>query len=604
VYFVAVVEKHGGAREMNVGTLNDLMERLKRFLGIECRLVLLLMTALLTMPAQVEALGFGALSLTSHLNQALKADIPMLLNDADDMKTVRVELATAKEYEQLGLQWQSDLSRVQVLIQDRFSSHPLVQLRSTGLMNAPMLSIVLKAKKTGRGTYFKHYQLMLDPVEKSQRTELKNEPKREQVTSLSTLVFEALSFNDAPSSSGKGAVWARTWRYGPVQAGDNLSEIAYRLRLDRRFSNKQVMLSLYENNADAFVDGNINHLIKGAWLTVPRGDVVKKYAGTASMQKLSTLLKRENPTTTALKKVGAKTASNDAASKGDQSLRYSGKIGLNGPGAVDALNAVSELKLGMDQQFEIIHKGMMAGKLQMATLDDTVSTLNLSMQGVKSDIHRLQKDIEIIKMRTEMLPAEASDSWGNWQFAVIVALFVALIWVLVILMMQRKKSTGRSHASAVSELEPESDHLLLNDHHAHDVGMMESQFDSMPDPLMEDPDAHVEKGSDQEPAPLSDEVVQLLNQIEGKLGQCHYDEAEIFLDKVDAQSPDSLKASALKAQLYHETGRFDERNDLINNLSEVSDEARWERFCYFLPSHVWSACFGDSASSEDAQKPV
>jgi len=586
---------------MNV--MHYLMGRFMSVLSMEGSLLLLLMTALLSMPAHVEALGFGALSLTSHLNQALKADIPMLLNDADDMKMVRVELATPKEYQQLGLQWQSDLSRIRLLIQNRFSDHPMLQLRSTGLIDAPLLSIVLKAKKSGRGTYFKHYQLMLDPVKRPERSEQKvSLPSI--ASSLSSLAFEALSFDDAPASPSKGAVWARTWRYGPVQAGDNLSEISYRLRVDKRFSNKQVMLSLYENNADAFVDGNINHLIKGAWLTVPRSDVVKKYADNAAMQKLSTLLQRENPTTKARARNKAKAEAVPVAAANDRSLRYSGKIGLNGPGAVDTLNAVSELKLGVDQQFASIHKGMMAGKLQMATLDETVSTLNLSMQGVKNDIHRLQKDIEIIKMRTEVLSAEESDVWGNWQFLLIVALFVALILVLLILMMQRRKSTVRKAAPEVSELEPESDHPLLNDHRAHDVGMMESQFDSMPDPLEENPDARVEKRADQEDAPLSDEAVQLLNEIESKLGQCEYEDAEKLLAKVDAQSPDSLKASALKAQLYHETKRFDERNELINNISEVSDEARWERFCYFLPSHVWNACFGDSAASEESQRPA
>ena len=572
-----------------------------RLLGNECRFLLLLMTALLTMPVQVQALGFGALSLTSHLNQALKADIPMLLNDADDMKMVRVELATPKDYEQLGLQWQSDLSRVRLLVQDRFSGHPMLQLRSIGLIDAPLLSIVLKAKKSGRGTYFKHYQLMLDPVERSQISERK--------VSLPSLALETLSIDNAPASQNPGSVWARTWRYGPVQAGDTLSEIAYRLRVDKRFSNKQVMLSLYENNSNAFVDGNINRLIKGAWLTVPGSDVVEKYTDNAAMQKFSKLVKRENPTTKSLANGKAKTGAISVAAAAivpmDRPLRYSGKIALNGPGAVDALNAVSELKQGVDQEFESIHKGMMAGKLQMATLDETVSALNLSMQGVKSDIDRLQKDLEIIKiikLRTET----ESDRWLNWQFALIVGLFIALIWVLLILMMQRRKNNDESRAPEVPELESESGHQqLLNNHSSHDVGMMESQSDAKkPEPLKEDANTPTKKRPDQASAPSADKVLQLLNKIESELGQCNYEVAEKLLGKVDEKTPDSLKAWALKAQLYHETERFDERNDLINHISEVSDEARWERFCYFLPSHIWNACFGDSAASEDAQRPV
>jgi len=562
--------------------------------GTDGRLVVLLIAALMSMPAHVEALGFGSISLTSHLNQALKADIPMLLNDEDDMKLVRVELATPREYRQLGLQWQPELSHIQVLIQNKFSAQPILQLRSVGLIHAPMISIVLKAKKSGRGTYFKHYKLFLDPV---------GRPLGEgQEISPSALVFQALTADERLSSEGDVVAWARTWRYGPVQAGDSLSEIAYRLRVDKRFSNKQVMLSLYEHNADAFIDGNINHLIKGAWLTVPHADVVEKSAGEIAMQKLSRLLKRKNPSVKVdqagenslpVAPVNAITSSNRG-----EALRYSGKIALNDPSASDAANAVVELKQGMDTRFDNIHQEMMQGKLQMASFDETITGLNLSMQGVKDDLHRLQKDIEIIKIRTEVLSRDKTDALMNWQFALIVVLFIALIGTLVMLALQKRKVVNKARPLPESELEPESDHLLLNDHRANDVGMMESQFDSMPDPLKEGAEAVRSIPVNQESAPLSDEVLQLLNQIEEKLGQCDFEQAEKLLYEVGVQCPDSLKASALRAQLYHETDRFDERNDLINKISESSDEQRWERFCYFLPSHVWNACFGESASAD------
>ena len=565
--------------------------------GVKSRLFIVLLTIFLITPAHVEALGFGALSLSSHLNQALKADIPMLLNDADDMKAVRVELATPKEYEQLGLQWHPDLLRIRVLIQNRSSNHPIVQLRSTGLIDAPMLSIALKANKSGRGTYFKHYKLMLDPVERAQGSA--------QSSPSPLLPLEVLSLKKSQSSPGMEVDWARTWRYGPVQTGDSLSEIAYRLRIDKRFSNKQVMLSLYEKNRAAFVDGNINRLIKGAWLEVPRADVVKQYGGSKSMQKISKLMQGTHSTTKSRVKTSAQTdsAAVKAAAPVDHGLRYSGKIALNDPSTVHALNAVSELRSDMGQQFESLHKVMMNGKLQMTSLDETISTLSLSMQGVKTDIHRMQKDIEMIKTRTQALSAQES-SWLNWQFILIVVLLVALICMLLMLMMQRKTSPDKSAAYESPKRTGEQDHGVDSDHRRQVVAMKDRQH-ARPDTAAkgstidsDDEGKHADPKADS----LSDDVTGLLNQIEEELGQCHYEKAEQLLTKVDSQSPDSLKASALKAQLYHETARFDERNALINQLSERSDEARWERFCYFLPTHVWNACFGDSLSSDDTQQ--
>lgn len=575
---------------MNV--MHYLMGQVRHLFGTGARLVVLLIAGLLSMPAHVEALGFGAISLTSHLNQALKADIPMLLNDADDMKTVRVALATPQEYRQLGLQWQPELSHIRVLMLNKFSAQPMLQLRSAGLIQTPMISIVLKAKKSGRGTYFKHYKLLFDPAERSL--------KSKQKASSSALAFQTLSADgQLPSTDG----WARTWRYGPVQAGDSLSEIAYRLRVDKRFSNKQVMLSLYENNADAFIKGNINHLIKGAWLTVPSADVVKKAAGNVPLQRLSKLLERKNPSAkveeTGVKKAPAAGKSIATSNTGQAALRYSGKIALDVPSTVDASNAVAELKQGMDTRFDNIHQEMMQGKLQMASFDETISNLNLSMQGVKDDLHRLQKDIETIKQRTESFSRNNDDLLMSWQFALIVVLFIALIGALVMLMLQKRKVVEKAKPVSELEREPDSNHQLLKDQRVNDVSPMKKN-DSTQGPLKEKPEDVGRTQVNQESPALSDEVIQLLNQIEEKLGECEFEQAEKLLHDVDVQCPDSLKASALRAQLYHETDRHDERNDLINSISEASDEQRWERFCYFLPSHVWNACFGESVAPDNS----
>jgi len=572
------------------------MERLKCVLRLGCKAMLLLFVGLLGslgMAAQVDALGFGELVLNSHLHQPMNAEIPLLLNASDDMKKMRIELATPQEYRQLGLQWQQSLSRIRVLLHAKHTDHPIIQLRSTELVHAPMLSIVLKAKKSGRSTYFKHYRLLLDPVET-----LPGGGSHQSVL-MSTAQTSQDAARPSPVEDG---FWARIRRYGPVQTGDNLSEIAYRLRVDKRFSNRQVMLSLYEKNLTAFIDGNINHLIKGVWLTIPSDHTVKSLTGEAAMQKLSNLLQRGNSIVKAAtgtkpeiaaasgSREGATNESKTAAetvSKGGtksdtttaQQLRYSGKISLQG------VNAVAVLKQGFDQQFDTIHQNMMSGKLQMDSLDQTVSDLSTAVEGVQSDIQRLQREIEMLKSRS---PATLTDPKTNWQFGLTVLLLVLIGLLALAMLRKRSPADGASDAESGGE---QSNNMVA----AQDQLQMQAVQRDADDVTASD--LSMDESSDG----LADEVIQLLNQTEVSLSQCDFEQAEDILRQIDAKLPDSLKALALKAQLYHETDRHEERNALINTISEAPDEQRWERFCYFLPSHVWNACFGDTIPPVEPQ---
>ncbi len=592
-----------------------------------------LFVVLLSMPVQAHALGFGKIVLESHLNQNLKATIPMLLNASDDVNTIRIELASAVEYKQLGLQWQPQLSLIRVSLHAKHSDQPMVQLTSAVLMHAPMLSILLKAKKSGRGTYFKHYQLLLDSAEiKALRA---RQPGLTAIRPQSKSVEAVASVDDDR--------WARIWRYGPVQRGDSLSVIAYRLRTDKRYSNRQVMLSLYENNRAAFGGGDINRLIKGVWLNVPKAAVVEQYSSPASMQKLAQLLARQHvagsPTGSATKadvakvsvsKVNVLAKSNvkkaDSVSvaakpKASSSLRYSGKISMQG---MDDAKTVTALKQGFDQQFGSIHQRLMAGKLQMTHLDETVSALHVSMQVVKQDIQSIKHDISIIKIRTN---GPSNTSFMTWQLVLIVVLMLVIALLLLIMLRKNKHEMkpvisaahqADKHQSDVEDVqrsdayvdaphghssspEPvEQEHKQQQD---HDVEFTPSSLELPVLKTAADASDTDELSLSAEPAPLAEAVIQLLNQIEESLGQCDFDKAEKILHQVQDKWPDSLRASALQAQLFYETDRLADMNDLINNISTTSDEQRWEQFCYFLPSHVWNACFGDGATSPTSQRP-
>ncbi len=516
----------------------------------------LLLAALFVLPLYSYALGLGTLELNSHLNEKLKARVPVLLSGSEDIDRIKVELASASEYRQMGLAWHDRLSLIKVVLENKHSTSPVIVLSSSGIIKLPMLSIVLKAKKEGRGTYFRHYLLLLDPAEIAAVQTSSPTVLPVRLPDINTSVQPL--FNDVADDS----TWTRIWRYGPVRAGDNLSEIAYRLRKDKRYSNRQVMLSLYEQNPDSFVDGNINHLKQGAWLTVPTGEVVKKYASQAAMQKLSGLIQQQKAVSVAKAPEAA-----PEAPAALQELRYSGRIKLAGAAnqkmAEQILDVVNKAS---DERLDSIHQQMMSGKLQMDNLNEAVATLGRSMNDMQADVKSIKADVKTLKLKAQTPQVSSTHYW-------MIAFFVSLAAMLgLILGMFLRKSKEKSSVERWQEIENKKPQVVEK---------------SVP-----------EKGSVEQPVqPVSNQALDVvdsqINRIEESLGQCNYEEVELLLDQAAARAPNSLRIAVLRAQLYHETGRTEERNDLINSMSESSDKKRWESFCHMLPSHVWLACFGD-----------
>jgi len=545
-------------------------------------MVLGLIVGLLGMPAHAHALGFGAMTLQSHLGEGLKADIPVILDATDDIQNVRIGLASQQEYRQTGLQWQAALSQVRVSVQGKHLAQPWVELRSSRIMQSPMLSVLLKFSKAGRGTYYKHFKILLDPVEGLPQQHKRRLGLQLSDSHASDLLFTDLQPSDIqvanPSSSHELASivlpgnengeanrlaaggWARLWRYGPVRAGDSLNEIARRLQKDQRFSQQQVLLALYEENPNAFIDADINQLQQGVWLTVPRDDTVKKYAGAAAMQQLSALLQGHNMV------VG------DTNAPAVELAHYRGKVSLN-TGSTQIDVQMDALKSDVNHQLDAMHAEIMDGKLQMTDLNASVVSINQSMHRMQADIHYLKSDMAAIKKAVG--DSSEVDFLRYWKL-LLAAVLAGIIggWIASLLGKKQVKTDAVQKSGGDLDL---GDHDMDADFKAlHTVPEQSSSIPNTAKTL----------------SPLADEVIQLLNQAEAQLGACEFESAEALLQRIDEKTPGSLRAAALKAQLYHETDRFDQRNSVINEVSETSDKQHWERFCTLLPSQVWNACFG------------
>jgi len=454
------------------------------------------------------------------------------------------------------------------VLEHKHSAHPRIVLRSLGRIESPLLSILLKASRAGHGTYFKHFQLFLDPAETA--------PGQPEPELIPLHTARSPSPDQGVHGGSDSAVpgWARASRYGPVRSGDSLSEIAFRLRRDKRFSNRQVMLSLYKTNPRAFVGGDINRLKRGAWLDVPEGEVVKTYGSAAAMRELSALLQPHAGTaaSTSSKAMGP-VAANVALKRPEPALRYSGTISVSGATARPRDLSQAADGVAYDARLKAIHDELMAGKLRMSDLGRSVADINHAVAGIKQDVASLRKgvrqDMESLKkdvatVQTAIRQLQPSAPVNIWML-ILTALAAGMLGALIVIVL-RKRSQPLSTASLDQNR----------------LGTATAEAEQQPERV------------------VADEVVQLLNRAEEQLGSCDFEQAEQTLDTIDQLNPDSVRAAVLRAQLYHETGRFEARNALINGISDSADRGRWEKFCTLLPSHVWNACF-DGTPGANAQ---
>lgn len=225
------------------------------------------------------ALGLGAIETKSALNEPLDARIPLISVQPDEFDSLSVALASAGAFERAGVRRPFHLSRLkfEIVRGDR----PYVHVTSEKPVKEPFLDFLIEANWP-RGRLVREYTLLLDPPIYSPG------PQTQAVT--------AAAPQPAPTPARAAATPARAAQaptqipvqsegpreYGPVKSSDTLWKVANSLRPDSGVSVNQMMVALLQANPQAFIDGDINRLKRGAVLRVPERGVVTQLDAAAA----------------------------------------------------------------------------------------------------------------------------------------------------------------------------------------------------------------------------------------------------------------------------------------------------------------------------------
>ncbi len=221
-------------------------------------------------------LGLGPLEASSGLNEPFKGRIQILGAKAEDFDTLTVGLAGEEQFDRAGIERHPALFQLRFTLDDSSPGKDYIAISSRDPVREPFLNFLLEMNWPN-GRLMREYTVLLDPpLYDPQRHAPAPRAAAPAVSARSPYPVPAaapssVAARPASVASAPAPVSRLTagQEIGPVQANDTLWSIATAYRPDASVSVQQMMLALLRANPDAFSEGNINMMRRGAVLRVP-----------------------------------------------------------------------------------------------------------------------------------------------------------------------------------------------------------------------------------------------------------------------------------------------------------------------------------------------
>ena len=231
----------------------------------------------------------GKIDVGSRLGEAFSAKVPLTLDAGETISNLYVEVAAPNDYHTLNVHRHPALNLIRTdFIRNRLTNW--IELTSRSPINAPVFFIVLKVRY-GHAIHFKKYSVFLDvpganhprkratPPPAASIEDMRGDSSSSTYLSLdASLLTEESTTEEKPTTTFTPFDgWARTAQYGPTVYGDTIFTIADRLRIDQRYTIRQIMVALFEKNRTMFTENNLNLPIDGAFLDTPLAEEVERH---------------------------------------------------------------------------------------------------------------------------------------------------------------------------------------------------------------------------------------------------------------------------------------------------------------------------------------
>jgi pilus assembly protein FimV len=230
------------------------------------------------------ALALGRINVLSALGEPLRAEIEVPDINAEEAASLSAKIASGDAFRTAGLEYNAALSTVQISLQRRSNGSAYLRLSSDRPINEPFVDIILETTwATGR--VVRDYTMLFDPsnmrvqpapaitASPSLPGPSANPPPAKATatyTSPATAPVRSTERRTPRAAAPVAAAPAPAAKPGSVtvKAGNTATQLAVRYKPEG-ISLDQMLVAMLSANPDAFVDGNINRLRKGAVLDMP-----------------------------------------------------------------------------------------------------------------------------------------------------------------------------------------------------------------------------------------------------------------------------------------------------------------------------------------------
>ncbi|MDE3208179.1 MAG: hypothetical protein KGL58_04985, partial [Pseudomonadota bacterium] len=259
------------------------------------------------------AAGLGNMHVESALGQPLKARIDLIGASSSDVGSMKVSLASAHSYKEIGAPYSATLASMRlVIVSGSAGTKPYVQVTSAVPVNDPAVDLLVKLSSAD-GTLVHEYPLLLDPVGYDTRVSnlpVINPQPVPRLSAASTTRRPPASSKTAsiPALSATTGVEKRAGILGvhvqkgglpykkhsliqkinriKVHKGDSLTSIVLHAE-PQVIDLDQALVAVYDANPHAFMGHNMNRLKSGVILQLPSVSEQKKVSPEKAMKQVA-----------------------------------------------------------------------------------------------------------------------------------------------------------------------------------------------------------------------------------------------------------------------------------------------------------------------------
>jgi pilus assembly protein FimV len=250
----------------------------------------------LGLPAlDAHALALGRVNVLSALGEPLRAEIEVPDINAEEAASLKASIASGDAFRAAGLEYNSALNGAQVTLKRRPNGSAYLSVTNDRPVNEPFVDLILETTwSTGR--VVRDYTMLFDPPNVRAQA-APSATTAAGVTPVATTPLPrstpstAVATPSAPTRAPRPAVSrpapapvAASEPAKPgsvtVKAGNTATQLAARYK-PAGVSLDQMLVSMLNSNPDAFIDGNINRLKKGAVMDMPTAE---KASGTSEAE--------------------------------------------------------------------------------------------------------------------------------------------------------------------------------------------------------------------------------------------------------------------------------------------------------------------------------